>query len=240
MRSGRPLKRDLIAATLLLSCWWAAACKEEPVAPVYNPTTDPEDARSTIRSECDTDDECPDSRCIEIRPGGFRVCEQRWPHATECSSDDDECCSDEDCPRELPQCYHVSDLPPARLAGDPTGNICIGDGCQSDDDCAGMAQACTDGGCVDVVKCVPAGTIGWPLGTCIPVDCDTDSDCSNGYVCAPVEGACGGAPNVMCVAPRGCRRNADCGSDDEPPYERGETFCDFGSCTTVSQGVYCD
>lgn len=155
--------------------------------------------------DCDTDADCPGSTCVEITPGGFRVCKEQHLPAEACLQPDfDECCTTADCPGGS-TCL-AAPLEP--YCGGPAPleyNVCGNDLCASDADC-------TDG------ICTPAGTLGNKVRACAAATCRVDSDCGAepGGICAPVtEPCCNTQVGLFCVYPSdGCRDNGDCGQGE--------------------------
>jgi hypothetical protein len=158
--------------------------------------------------DCVTEADCGGAPCVEIVPGGFRVCAPLPAEATACdpARDSDECCTSADCTAVSGgRCYLNSDLRFCGGALPPPQNICAYDNCTSDADCFG--------GLTGETACVPRGVAGFPVASCLMTFCRRDSDCdaAPGGVCAPVRDACCGLiAGLACVYPGGCRSNADC------------------------------
>lgn len=211
----------------------APACSEDKRAPVYDFSVDrttmdagvSDAGQGVAAHDCDSDSDCPDSRCVELRPGGFRACEQDFNEATTCTSDLDECCSTAECPAGW-MCYDLRALG-RKQPNEEWRQVCIGNICDSDADCSKDSA------------CIREKTIGHANRQCIPARCRTDADCDPSEVCAPVEYWCGDAtPSLECVGQRGCRAHTDCG-DDQAPFGVGEEFCDRGDCAVVVEGTLC-
>lgn len=159
---------------------------------------------SANSGDCDSDADCPGSECIEITPGGFRVCRVIHPEATQCAGPDDECCTSADCVEGL--CLAAPVVP---ICGGPQPLeyfTCAVDQCQSDAECVSFGGICA-----------PAGTLSRKVAACAPASCFTDAECDDepGGICAPVSDPCCGGPSfLMCVYPDGgCRDFSDCGPD---------------------------
>jgi hypothetical protein len=106
------------------------------------------------------------------------------------------CCGSEECTEG--QCF-----PPFDYCGGIVGpqNRCLTHACWDDEGC-GLAEVC-----------VLAGLLGYPVNTCMPAYCRTDSDCSAapGGRCAPIEDRCClGIYALFCVYPDHCQKNIDC------------------------------
>lgn len=149
-------------------------------------------------------DACPDgSECVEMVPGGFRVCANKPPEATTCHHPMDECCESADCTQGA--CYSKHLAPVFESCEFGTYNVCAVDACQEDRDCPEHAV------------CVPAGIFGKAIRRCLPASCRTDSDCTaqKGGICAPVQAACcNDFAALLCVYPEnGCRSHKDCPED---------------------------
>lgn len=187
--------------------------------------------------DCATDADCHGTSCVELWAGGFRTCATSPEEATQCTGHPkDECCSSADCAKG--DCFTLHS--PYDAPGEAY-NLCLADLCSSDADCDQF----------DVLyRCAPPNTFGFPMRHCIQRTCAQDEDCveRGAGCCAPVEDDCR-RPDATtwwvlleCVYADGCRRNADC-SQDEPPFDVGESFCDplMASCSTILQGTLtCD
>jgi hypothetical protein len=76
------------------------------------------------------------------------------------------------------------------------------DTCASDADCSESHAIC-----------VPAGTLGRKVRTCLSGGCRVDTDCTAepGGFCAPVtEGCCNSIMGLYCMYRDGCRSDAEC------------------------------
>lgn len=159
--------------------------------------------------DCQSDADCGGAPCAPLTPGGYRVCLSFPSEVTECpgGGPPDLCCSSADCQSAGGgTCYFAADL---QFCGGayPDYNVCVPDGCQSDEDCA-MGQ--------NPAICAPAGAFGNPARACLVAYCRVDADCT-----AKPGGACrlvGGDPccshpapdGLACVYPGGCLTDADC------------------------------
>jgi hypothetical protein len=153
--------------------------------------------------DCETDADCRQSKCVEVTPGGFRVCLNPPPEATSCNmSTQDQCCSPADC--KLPgRCY----LAPQPCTGPVMlpHNVCMTDQCQSDMDCLVGTNLSA--------ICVEPGVFGRPVRSCVPALCRIDTDCTEepSGICAPVTDFCCGSITMACVYPsNGCRGTDGC------------------------------
>lgn len=173
----------------------------------------------SAHGDCASDGDCPGGACVELTPGGFRVCQTPPEKATICGSAFDQCCAGMPCPNNEP-CYTGPLVP--YCAGIPMEpyNQCAVDQCAQDADCA-SGQICG-----------VAGTLGQLIRACVPAGCKTDADCAAapGGICAPItEPCCNTFAGLYCVYPDvGCRSNADC----DP-----SSFCQItGSSATCQPG----
>jgi hypothetical protein len=151
--------------------------------------------------DCDSDADCAaGAHCIELVPGGYRVCRETPTEATACDAEKfDECCDTSDCATGA--CY----LGPIRaFCGGPvpvSSNVCASDECATDADC-------TDGN-----VCAPAGTFA-PVATCTYAACRLDTDCTaeSGGHCVVAHDSCCDAPvGLLCTYDDdACRSDSDC------------------------------
>jgi hypothetical protein len=157
--------------------------------------------------DCATDADCNGGQCVELTPGGYKVCTHFPPEATACTpSQLDQCCTSADC-KGGGKCYAVTDLPSCAGIASPPHNECVTDQCTDD-------AACTGGGADVPMICIPAGAAGYPARSCFPAYCHTSASCTAhpGGACVPVhEACCGHLAGLGCVYPGGCVENADCG-----------------------------
>jgi len=158
---------------------------------------------SGAMGDCDTDADCdPGMQCIELLPGGYRVCRGTPVEATECDAGEfDDCCDSSDC--KSGACYlgpiHAFCGGPVRLPS----NVCASDECGADADC-------TDG-----AVCAPAGTFA-PVAVCIHAVCLHDTDCTaeaGGHCVVARDACCDRAAGLLCTYDSdGCRSDSDCTS----------------------------
>ncbi len=153
--------------------------------------------------DCHSDAECAPGKCVELTPGGFRVCDVPPMEATACTHGaQDQCCTSKDCtsPEKcfegpvIPRCLGVVMLP---------ANQCAGNGCQRSADCPNNGV------------CIPAGALSFKVSGCLPTGCHVNADCTAkpSGVCATVFNSCCStvAQGLFCVYPgEGCRTSADC------------------------------
>jgi hypothetical protein len=171
--------------------------------------------------DCDTDRDCGGGRCVELSPGGYRVCSQPVAEATSCPGRGlDECCKTADC--KTGACYEWPLSPYCGGAFPVPRNVCAEEGCTTLADCGGGAV------------CVPKGALGYKVRACLPAKCLRDSDCTAapGGACAPVrKPCCAGTYGLYCIYPGGCRSSADCPggycdlSGDTPKCHTGAPAC---------------
>jgi hypothetical protein len=158
----------------------------------------------TSSGDCDTDADCADlgSTCVELTPGGFRICQTPPQEAIDCSgTPNDECCKTRECDNKA-ACYFAP-FPPSCVGPMMAAhNVCAADECASDADCS-----------IGSI-CLPAGVLGRKVRTCFTAACKLDSDCAKeaGASCAPVlDPCCDTAAGMYCVYPsNGCRSMKDC------------------------------
>lgn len=154
--------------------------------------------------DCDTDADCaPNGHCIELSPGGFRVCQFPVPEATTCSEPaNDECCDSTDC------------AAPSKCYLGPIVPSCGGPQILPHNQCA--TDLCSAGSCPGGL-CAPAGTVNNAVMTCIASACSKDTDCTAhaGGICATyVDPCCNATTGLACIYPGiNCRTSADCGND---------------------------
>jgi hypothetical protein len=155
--------------------------------------------------DCQIDSDCaPGGQCVEVTPGGFRVCQYDPTPATMCMNPvQDQCCDDKPCPNGEP-CY-LGPLVPycGGIVGPDNYNQCAVDQCAS------------DGECPEGFICAIAGTIDRKIRACVYAPCKVDADCGDfpGGYCAPVvDSCCGAVGGLYCVYPNngGCLKDGDC------------------------------
>ncbi|MCC6556082.1 MAG: hypothetical protein IT372_24235 [Polyangiaceae bacterium] len=167
--------------------------------------------------DCDTGADCPGSECVEITPGGFRVCRVDPVPATSCQEPNlDECCSSAEC--DVGECLTQPIVPYCGGPQPAIYNVCAADQCAGDLDCGEGAI------------CAPAGTLGRQVAACAAASCKLDTDCAAepGGICAPVDDYCCGSPTgLFCVYPSdGCRTSSECPSGQYCEISpEGRTHC---------------
>lgn len=157
-------------------------------------------------SECNSDTDCPGGTCVEV-VDGYRLCQAPVPEATMCGKNGlDECCTSADCMNGA-ACYLGPLVPFCGGIIPQAFNQCGSDECATDADCAGGA-------------CMPAGTVGNAIATCVPSECG--AGCGAGQDCALVrDPCCNGPAGFFCVDPtNGCQSNDDCPGG----------YCEAGTC----------
>ena len=161
-----------------------------------------EDAGPIVGGDCASPADCEGRPCVELVPGGWRVCEDDIPEATSCTGSElDECCETADCSEGA--CYEAPVVPFCGGILPAPRNVCASDLCENDGDCTGAANR----------VCLPANVLDRPVRSCFFASCRQDDDCSaeaNGR-CMPVrDPCCGNWSALTCVYDDGCRTNADC------------------------------
>src|SRR5258708_3847432 len=136
--------------------------------------------------ECVTDADCNGAKCIELTPGGYKVCAHFPPEATSCTMPPgpvmDQCCKSADCP--MGKCYKETDLPQCGGPPSPIYNTCLADNCAD------------DAGCIhnnpDPWICLPAGAFGSPIRQCFTAFCKVSADCTAhaGGICTLILNPC--------------------------------------------------
>ncbi len=201
--------------------------------------------------DCDSAADCPpDGDCVELTPGGFRVCQFPVVEATMCINSGsggggtggagtggagtggagtgggatgpvDECCDSDGCNN---RCVLAPVLPSCGGPVEAPHNVCT-DGqnqCDTAQDCGGNI-------------CAPSGTIGNKVRQCIEAKCGTDSECTaeDGGRCQLVfEPCCGLARGLFCVYPTGgCRKNEDCDAGNYCDVTGNDAKCVAGTPT---------
>jgi hypothetical protein len=166
---------------------------------------------ATNSGDCKSDADCPNAKCIELSPGGFRTCQVVVPLAAKCGLGD-ACCTDD--PTKACTAGRCVAGPPAPSCGlaQAVRNFCQ------------VAACTTSAACKDNGTCAPAGTLDRKEAVCLPGSCRLDKECNavKGGKCEPVTmPCCGGVSGLYCVYPVvGCRSTADC--------KAGQT-CELGS-----------
>lgn len=168
--------------------------------------------------DCDTDADCPGGKCVELMPGGYRVCQFPVQEATACQSPStpmDQCCKSSDC--ATGKCYAFPVTPYCGGVMPVDHNVCASDGCE-------LGKICPVGN-ETTGMCMPAGAYGYAVSGCVLQNCTHDTDCNAepGGVCVPVENPCCGQPQgFFCSYPSdGCKKQSDCkpGQSCQPEYD---------------------
>jgi hypothetical protein len=170
--------------------------------------------------DCDTDADCSGAKCVEVTPGGFRVCAAPVPSAMGCKSTLDQCCSNENCLGDK-KCFAKFGYCEAQ---GQYYNTCRSDACATDADCAfeDFSQIC-----------VPAGVLENGTSFCMDVLCKSDRECQAepGGKCAPIfDGWIGVYIGLACVYPSdGCRSEKECLSTQSCKLVGQRTKCANGT-----------
>ncbi len=161
--------------------------------------------------DCDDDTDCAGGKCVELTPGGYRVCVSPVDEATACQNQSlgvDECCNSSEC--TTGKCYAFPATPQCFGPQPIDHNVCALDGCE-------LGKLCPVGNEGQGV-CMPGGAYGYKVSGCVGGGCEKDTDCTGepGAICAPIEDACCSAPTgFFCVYPSdGCRKQSDCGQNE--------------------------
>ena len=174
---------------------------------------------ATASGDCETSADCGGDPCVELTPGGYRVCQIDYPEASSCLDPSiDECCTTADC--AFGSCYATPIVPFCGGAEQQPFNVCVADQCADD-------AACGAGSI-----CAPAGTLARKVRACAPASCKVNADCTAepSGVCAPVVDPCCGYPaGLHCVYPGGCRSNTDCPGGYCELGQDGATRCMTGA-----------
>lgn len=162
--------------------------------------------------DCGSDADCgAGGQCIELVPGGYRVCRTPVVEATSCDpSRTDDCCRTADCTGAGEICVLG---PVRRFCGGAKRlpfNECAADECETSADCAGGVGAHV---------CAPAGTFG-PVSRCVTGSCLTDADCdaaANGHCVVFTDPCCSIRTGLFCTYGTlgdgtACRASSDCTS----------------------------
>ncbi len=161
--------------------------------------------------DCVNDADCGGGKCVELTPGGYRVCQMPVQEATQCQSPGmpggDECCTSADCHQG--KCFAFPVTPYCGGAMPMPHNVCATDGCTP-----GTGTPCPVGNETTGV-CVPGGTWGYKVAGCLLANCVKDTDCTAepGGRCAAIEDPCCSSPQgLFCTYPSdGCSKQSDCG-----------------------------
>jgi len=183
----------------------------------------PPDAAPRNSGDCDTKDDCGGDPCVELVPGGYRVCISPVPEATMCSVPPGTCCRSSDCSGTANgKCV----LGPAQPScGGPAivpTNVCVVDACKRATDCPGVNAICQ-----------PPGMLGAKAGRCVNGGCLYDRDCpGSGASCAPiVDSCCNAFVGLYCVYPDGCRSDSNCPTAQHCVVQGNRTVCMPGAAT---------
>ena len=169
--------------------------------------------------DCSSDVDCyPGGTCIEVAPGGFRLCEFPVPEATTCMSQLDQCCTSASCTMGE-KCYLGPLVPVCSGVAMQPFNQCAKDQCTTNADCPNGA-------------CMKAGTIGNKVATCVPAACTKDTDCTampNGKCATVKEPCCQTTTGLACIYAGNCRTTKDCpGGQYCAPSQTGAPTCQPG------------
>lgn len=177
--------------------------------------------------DCLSDADCLSGSCVELVPGGYRVCSAA-PMTNPCMDPMfDKCCTDTDCQMPGERCVTGPVTPNCGGPFMPPQNMCAIDQCVSDADCQMMGDASI---------CVLAGLLNRPVNTCLAASCLSHLDCTeepDGKCVLHAPACCTGPTNLACAYPSdGCRWDIDC-----PP----EFYCDLqgGRARCVPGAVAC-
>lgn len=166
--------------------------------------------------DCETNADCPpDGSCIELTPGGYRVCQYPVVEATSCTTKIDLCCNSLDCEGVGESCLVTPITPFCGGVQQQPHNECAADQCATDADCD-----------TDEI-CAPAGTLGSQIRVCLTTACQ--GGCAPGVPCAVIRNPCCGAPlGLFCAS--GCLTDADCpGGYCDVDQETQESVCRDGA-----------
>lgn len=176
--------------------------------------------------ECDSDGDCSPGTCVELSPGGYRVCKDPVQEATACTTSGiDECCTSSEC--TTGKCLRFPTTPYCGGAAPQEHNVCAEDLCQSSVQCSREGQG----------LCIPAGALGYQTASCIGTYCVKDTDCTDaaGGTCVMLRDPCCGAPTglVCSYPPKGCRTASDCpdgfcGITTDPATGKSVAQCQSG------------
>jgi hypothetical protein len=160
---------------------------------------------STNSGDCNSDAGCPNGKCIELSPGGFRTCQVEVPLATKCGL------ADACCPNDPMKACAAG-----RCVAGPVGPSC--GLVQAIRNFCSVPQCTTSASCKDNGTCAQAGSLDRKEAMCLPGSCRLDKECNaaKGGKCQPVTlPCCSGVSGLYCVYPTvGCRSNNDCANGD--------------------------
>jgi hypothetical protein len=170
--------------------------------------------------DCLTNNDCmPNGKCVEVAPGGFRLCQFPVTEATMCMSPQDECCTSATCTMGA-KCFAAPIVP-----------ICAGVVMQPRNQCA-SDECTTNGDCTNGGVCMPAGTFGNKVAACLAAKCTKDTDCTAkpGGKCGTVEDpCCHTTTGLYCIYAGNCRKDSDCAPGNYcGPDASGQPVCQQG------------
>lgn len=180
-------------------------------------------AATSRHGRCTSAKDCDGDPCVELVPGGFKVCSHPAGPPQACVDAGatpwpDECCGS--CPGAHSTCTLAVRCGGAYMA---PHNVCVTDECQTNADCTGTRPVC-----------LPSG-VRSDHRTCLADnECLTDADCK-----AAPNGACVLAGSV---GPAGSCRSFTCGGATVDPID-GALRCVYGaSCTDDADcpGGHCE
>jgi hypothetical protein len=99
--------------------------------------------------DCERPSDCGGDPCIELYPGGYRVCVAKVPEATMCSLPQGQCCKSADCGGDARAPGKCVAGPVEPYCGGPQmlpTNVCATDACTSAADCSGANAICVPSG----------------------------------------------------------------------------------------------
>lgn len=171
--------------------------------------------------ECSTAADCPpDGQCVELIPGGYRVCQFPVVSATTCSHPGlDDCCSDADCTGAGERCLPGPPVPSCGGIVPAPHNYCAKDQCTTNAQCN-----------ADEI-CAPAGALHNLVRSCIHAACLTPfCGLESLQPCAPIKSPCCQATQGLACA-GACRTDADCpgGYCDLSTQDPTHSACKQGS-----------
>ncbi len=176
------------------------------------------DAGVQTAGDCLSDDDCRGGACVALFDGGFRTCVVAPEPVEGCDppgNDFDECCSSDDC-RGAVACVRAPLVPFCGGLPPPEQNVCAEDQCRSDVDCH------------ESQRCVPAGTFGRQVASCMLASCTSNADCdaAPGGRCIALRSPCCGQPMALaCTYPDdGCEDSNDC-PDGHCDLRDGRAVC---------------
>jgi len=180
---------------------------------------------SSVNSgDCEKNADCGGDPCVELYPGGYRVCAMKVVETTTCSTPAGQCCKGADCRGDARASATCVLGPIEPSCGGPAilaTNVCASDACAIAADCPGAQGICA-----------PAGTLGRKAARCLDGGCRLDSDCTTepGGICVPVASQCCADPSgLFCLYHDGCRSNADCKPTEHCATDASRAYCAPGA-----------